>query len=290
MGSEKKRYAKFFKFHGEGSGMFKKVLIGTGAGVVVLGLLFGRDAVSIVSTAASQVSQTARNAMSVDFEIDRAHAMIKDLDPEIRRNMHLIAKEEVEVERLESEVERTRLQLADSRENIMRLKSDLDSDAGSYYYGGRRYTVTQVKTDLSNRFERHKTKEGTLEKLEKILQARRSSLDAARQKLEGMMAAKRQLEVDVANLQARQKMVEVAQTTSDINFDDSHLARTKELINAISTRIDVAERMVNADVHFQDEIPLDAQEATDEDLADEITAYFGDDEADQPARLAAHAE
>ena len=46
--------------------------------------------------------------MPIEFQIERARDMIKDLVPEIRKNMHVIAKEEVEVKRLDE-------QIADSR-------------------------------------------------------------------------------------------------------------------------------------------------------------------------------
>ena len=61
-----------------------------------------------------------------------------------------------------------------------------------------------------------------------------------------MLAAKRELEVDVENLQARMTMVEVAQTTSPVAIDDSHLSSTRRVVDDIRTRIDVAERMVPA--------------------------------------------
>ena len=141
MCSKENRFANLCKFKGEGSGMIKKVLIGTGAGVVVLGLLFGRDAVGIVTTATDQLSQSVRDSVPVEFEIERARGMIKDLDPEIRRNMHVIAKEEVEVEKLEKQIAESREQLAESQEKIIRLQNDIDTiDDGSYYYGDRRYT------------------------------------------------------------------------------------------------------------------------------------------------------
>lgn len=88
-----------------------------------------------------------------------------------------------------------------------------------------------------------------------------------------MLAAKSQLEVDVENLDARLKMVEVAQTTSDFNFDDSKLSQTKELVDLVRTRIEVAEKLVNADLEYYDRIPLDEADA-DRDITEEVTEYF----------------
>ena len=46
---------------------------------------------------------------------------------------------------------------------------------------------------------------------------------------------------EVENLEAQMKMVEVAQTASEFNFDDSQLSRTRKLLDDIRTRVEVAE-------------------------------------------------
>ena len=84
-----------------------------------------------------------------------------------------------------------------------------------------------------------------------------------------------QLEVDVANLEARQEMVKVAQSTSEFNFDDSRLSRTKELVRDIGCRIDVAEKLVHAETTYPGQISLDDQKASG-DITEQITAYFED--------------
>ena len=91
-----------------------------------------------------------------------------------------------------------------------------------------------------------------------------------------MLAAKQQLEVDVENLEARLKIVEVAQTTSELYFDDSHLTRTKELINDINTRIEVSARLLDVQTDFHAPIPLELPKEM-EDISDQITEYFTTD-------------
>lgn len=250
--------------------MIKRSLWIGGVVTVLLGLLWGQ---SYVFTTWGMMKQSVKNSVPVDFELKRARQMIKDLQPEIEKNMYLIAREETEVAKLERQLARAEEQLADDREDILRLKDDLDSGSESFVYAGRAYTAKQVKTDLEHRFNQYKTKEATLEAKRKVLAARQRSLLAARDKLEGMLAARRQLQVDVENLEARLKMVEVAQTTSDFNFDDSRLARTRELIEEIGDRIEVAERLVNSDVQLSGSIPLDEPEA-EQDVTEEITEYF----------------
>lgn len=253
--------------------MFKKLLlVGTGS-TLVLGLVFGTGAASYVSTTASRLQEQVKGSVPVEFELDRARQMIKNLTPEIRRNMHLIAKEEVEVERMQLQVSKLQNGLNGDQADLLRLKTDLDEGKTTYVYASHSYSRDQVQTDLSSRFTRYKTQDATRVKLESILRAREKGLSAARAKLDGMLSSKRQLEVNVENLEARMKMVEVAQTTSDFQFDDSHLARTKSLLRDIQTRIEVAERLVDSEGYFAEEIQLNQPEVAD--VSDEVAAYFG---------------
>jgi hypothetical protein len=102
--------------------------------------------------------------------------------------------------------------------------------------------------------------------------ARERNLDAAQQKLAAMINARRKLEVDVQNLEAKNKLVEVAQASSEYVFDDSQLARAKELITDIRTQLDVAAKLANADVNIETEIPLDDTAPTD--ITDQVAEYF----------------
>jgi hypothetical protein len=62
-------------------------------------------------------------------------------------------------------------------------------------------------------------------------------------------------------------------------FDDSQLARCKELITDIRTRLDVAAKLANADVNIEVEIPID--EATPSDITDQVAEYFDLNGADE---------
>ena len=68
---------------------------------------------------------------------------------------------------------------------------------------------------------------------------------------------------------------DMAQTTSEFNFDDSQLARTKDLISEIQTRIDVAEKLVNSEGMIYGEIPLEEDEQETNDVLLEMAEYFG---------------
>jgi chromosome segregation ATPase len=252
--------------------MVKKGIAIGGAALLLLGLLFGKDWGSYVVTAATGVKNSVHDSIPVTFEIERAKRMIRDLDPEVHRNMHLIAKEEVEVSNLREQIEVAERQLAKSKSDIERLTRDLKQGGSEFVYAGKSYSEKQVENDLARRFDQFKVKSSTMEKLQQVLAARERGLSAGREKLKAMQASKQQLEVDVANMEARLEMVRVAQSTSDFNFDDSHLARTRELVQDIGTRIDVAEKLVNAETSYPGQIDLEETEHTN--ITEQITEYF----------------
>lgn len=251
--------------------MVKKGIFAGGAVLLLLGLLFGKDAFSYASTSLGWVRNTVDEKVPVAFQIQRAKDMIKGLAPEIRRNMEMIAKEEVDVHRLKQQLANGEKGLAKSKSEIERLTKDLKRGDSTFIYCGKGYTAREVETDLTQRFETYKVKEATLEKLEQIVAARERGLAAGREKLKAMQAAKTQLEVDVANLEARMEMVRVAQTTSEFNFDDSRLARTKDLVKNIGCKIDVAEKLVNV-TDSSGHINLDEPESTN--IIEQVTKYF----------------
>src|SRR4028118_427070 len=84
--------------------MMKKGLVGVGLGALGLGLLFGTAAPSYVRTAFQNVRHSAKDAVPVQFEIDRARQEIAALEPAIHDNIEALANSEVDVKHLEREI------------------------------------------------------------------------------------------------------------------------------------------------------------------------------------------
>ncbi|MGN6136199.1 MAG: hypothetical protein ACTHOU_17065 [Aureliella sp.] len=261
--------------------MIKKLVLLSGLAIGGLVFVYGTSLRSYVRTGWNSAGDQVRQTVPIQWEIKRARQMIEDLKPEIAANMQLVAREEVGVERLAGEVAAKNQQIAKAKQDILRLKGNLESGSTHFVYAGRNYTGQQVKDDLAGRFKQFQVHEKTATKLAQILTARERNLDAARRKLDEMLSAKRQLEVEVENLQARLTMVEVAQTASPVSIDDSQLSSTRQLLDEIRTRIDVAEKLASSEGALEGSIPLD--EAASDDLLGEIADYFGDGRAEVEA-------
>jgi chromosome segregation ATPase len=260
--------------------MVKKGLI-VGAAVALLAVLFATPFTrSYVMTWWEDGKQFVNELESTKHQIKRARTMIKDLDQPIRNCEHLVAKADVELEGLEANLADVKTDLDQRYADIMRLKSHLDNGGGTFVVADRSYSEDRVEEDLELRFAKYRTREATRDNLEQVIDARRKGVQAARKKLEEMRAAKGTLIVEVENLESRLTMIEAKQAASDINVDDSALAQTKELVQSIKTRLDVADKMLNSDTEVHDLIPLDNEEAkADSNISARITEYFEEKQA-----------
>lgn len=268
--------------------MIKKAIMGA-AGLSMLAAVmgvfcFGWDSASYVTTGVDSVRTSVRDQVPVGFEIQRARKMIADLVPDIHQNMHVIAEQEVEVKKLEQRIQKNETEMAKQRDAMLSIKNDLSSVRETFTYAGRTYTQSQVKAELASRFDRYKTQDATLVSLKQTLGARQSGLSSARKKLDGMVAAKRQLEVDVENLEAQLKLVEAAQTTANYQFDDSRLGRAKELVESLRTRLDVTQKILTQESEYVGQIEVDSEAPAD--IADQVADYFKTDKTEAKPQVA----
>lgn len=252
--------------------MLKKMIVAGGALALLSSLSVGVPLWSYARCGISGVTTAASDAMPLEWELKRARQLIVDLEPEIQQNARRIAEEKIAVNHLTNELESTTDSLAKAKSNIARLNDDLSEGTHVYAYGGRTYTSAQVKADLTKRAKRYKTREQTSEKLNQMLTARQASLDAAHQQMDAMLGQKRQLEVEVENLQARLAALRVAQTNSSFSIDNSALSRTRELIDSIEARIDGEETTLSVQTEYVGEINLD--EPSEADLDDLVSSIL----------------
>ncbi len=272
--------------------MIKKAVIGTVAALLLGGFVFGRDVFSYMKTAGSSVRDAVKREVPIEFEVERARKMVERLVPEIRDSMHVIAEQQVDIEHMSRDITRKSDEISRQKSAIITLKGDLEKGGSTFQYASRTYTSQEVKRDLAQRFARFKTAEETLKRDQEILKAREKALRAHEQKLDGMLAAKKDLEVQVEQLGARLKTLQAAQTVSSLEIDDSELTRVKKLIAELNKQLDVKEKMLDADGKFVGLIPVEepVTEVPVENITQEINTYFQGDAKPEQAPTTAKVE
>ncbi|MCH2181208.1 MAG: hypothetical protein MK108_04310 [Mariniblastus sp.] len=256
--------------------MFKKLTLGVLGVVLIGGLLFGNRIVPYAKTAYEKVRATAQDTVPISFQIDAAKEQLKKIDPEIKDMVWQIAKEKAQIKRLSSEMVLQEENMSKRYDEMITLRKHLET--GDEFYvatNGKAYANDRVKEDLAHRFSVYKTAEKTFEKSKQIQELREQALETALVKLEQAQSIQRELQVQIENLNARQRMVDVAKTASNIHIDDSQLARTQGMIDEISAKIDTEEEMLNLAPKYFGQIPVSQDEiVSDRDILQEMDDYF----------------
>ena len=247
------------------------VLVLVGAALIG-GLFFGRDLVSYVHSSARSVQNAVKDAVPIEFELKRARDTLENIIPEMHANIKMIAQEEVEIGALKADIERSQDSLAQEAKGIKILRTALGNDQPTYRFADRSYTHTQVKDDLSGRFERYKEAEMVLASKQHLLTNRQKALQAAEQMLDKTRSQKRLLEDKISALEGQYRLVKAASTGSNLNLDNSRIAQTEKIINEIKKRLDVAEHVMAHESHFVDSIPVET--VPEKDLLDQIDEHF----------------
>jgi hypothetical protein len=127
-------------------------------GMAVLGVAgvvcFGRSLPSYIRSSGNILTSAVKDAIPIEFEIQRARDALDALVPEMHANLRLVAAEEVDVANLEKEVGRQRESVADETAKVQKLRGNLDAKLASFDLGGHDYKRTDVVEELSRRFER----------------------------------------------------------------------------------------------------------------------------------------
>ena len=258
--------------------MIKKAIIGTAAAMLVGGLVFGREVFSYARTWGSSVRDAVKAEVPLEFEIQRARELVENLVPDIRNCMHVIAEQQVDIENLHADIAARHGDLSQQKQAILALRHDLESGNNKFVYASRTYTSDQVRRDLATRFERFKAAEQLLARDRQILQAREDALRHNEEKLDQMLVAKGDLEVQIEQLGARLNAVQAKQTVATLEIDDSQLARARKLIRDLNKQLDVREKMLDAQGKFTGLIPVDTEpQIPVDDITDKIDAYFDKD-------------
>jgi len=256
-------------------GMFKHSLIGAGVLLVAGSFIFGRDVFSYAKTWGSSVRNYVKAEVPLEFEVQRAREMVEELVPDIRDCMHVIAEQQVDIEYRTADVNRRTTALGKQKNDILALRSDLGTGKSTFRYASRTYTSDEVKRDLALRFEQFKFAEESIGRDRQIVEARDKTLRANEQKLDTLLDSKKELEVQLEQLEARLKTVRAAEAASELEFDDTQLARAKKLIRDLNRQLDVKDKLLASEGKFSGLIPVEAAvETAIENVSERIDEYF----------------
>jgi len=245
------------------------ILVGTG---LIGSMFFGKDMLSYARSSAKSVQTAVKDSVPIEFELKRAKDMLEEVIPEMHANIKMISQEEVEIAALQADIEKSQQNLNEEAQRVQKLRKALNINQASYTFGDRQFTRTDVKQDLSHRFERYKEAELVFASKQHLLANRQRTLHAALQLLDETRSQKRLLEDKISALEGQYRLVKAASVGSPISIDQGKLAKTEKLISDIKKRLDVAERVLSHESRFVQTIPVDT--VSEVDLLTQIDDHF----------------
>ncbi|HZN40601.1 MAG TPA: hypothetical protein VFD82_17490 [Planctomycetota bacterium] len=238
-----------------------KWMLLSGAVLGGAGFLFlGTDFPSYLGTMASSVRESVTGAIPVEIELKRAEGLIRQIDPQIDRCKLDLARAQIELENLQNSV--THLEkVTGAEEKKLKVGAKLLSGDGTAEVmlasdsGAHR---RRVNADLARTKDSYVNNVAILKVKRALIERQTRAVEAASQRLEAVRTERGALEDQVATLKTQKMQVEALTAQSKrIDLDDSALSQAKEVIKNVKERLDVAQRMLENDMVFQGEDPVE---------------------------------
>src|SRR5262245_25085709 len=133
--------------------MLKKLLIGTAVLTGVALLVVGPAVFSHARHALGAVRSSVEEAFPIEYELQRAERLVRDIGPEIDKARRAVAEEQVEISDLEREVLGLEKKISDGEHKVKVKNAALKTGEKSFTFAGRVYSRTQVENDLRLTFD-----------------------------------------------------------------------------------------------------------------------------------------
>ncbi|MEL7497493.1 MAG: hypothetical protein AAFN77_07775 [Planctomycetota bacterium] len=263
--------------------MCKKISLGVLGLALIAGLLFGGRLLPYAQTAYQNIQDAADDRVPIDFKIDAAKTQLNKVTNDIQDMVYEIAKEQVQVKRLAADLQRQEDMLQESYDEMMTLREHLET-SDQYYVAtnNQKYSRERVEEDLRHRFSLYKTAEATKNKQAEILRVRKTSLQSAWTKLDQTKAQQRELEFQIENLTARNRMNEVIASANQLELDSSNISATKQMVDELDAKISAQEEVLNIAPKYYGQIPVNEDvQAQDSNILDDMDTYFKKSQDDQ---------
>jgi peptidoglycan hydrolase CwlO-like protein len=258
----------------------KKVVLGTVLGAGALFVALHTPVGSSIRTAFDWTGTSIKKTFvspetEAQFEIDRTRREIAELEPAIKENLVNVANAEMEVKKLEREIDAIKANHATEAEILTTLRSSLDT--GDFKLAGNvTYTADEIKSELSQRLPRYKQTSATIKIKEDTLKSKKKLVLAANQELSQMQAAKQGALAELAAIEARLKMIETTKERNNFNFDKTGnaMTRLKSSLADLHDKVDVIARTAELEGQFSGSTnPVIIEPKTD--VLKEMDAEFG---------------
>jgi chromosome segregation ATPase len=219
--------------------MCKKLVILGIVGFIAVSAVRGSKIESYLRSELASLRERAESNIPPEKEIVRLRNEVKNLDKDIMVVVNQLAKERVEVNQLREKTDELRARQSKEKELLNARAAAIKNATEQVIFGDRKLSVNAAKSELEESVTRYSTNQKSLEALELALGSREKIRDGLEKQLETMKNQKSELTATVDALEAQLTALKLRQMESKYQNDDTRLARIKEDIRALKTKLEV---------------------------------------------------
>jgi hypothetical protein len=226
--------------------MFRKIAIAVGAVLLGLVIVCYTSLPSLVHVKCNDVFSWMDRQVPIETKIKQLRLETDKIDNEIKANLGKLAKLEVETQDLEQKVVVLRTEQADRKKDISAMATKLETKTEQDSKKDLRGLTNQLDLAVNT----YQVKDAKLKSMEKLLDAKRQTLEAAHQKISSMKDQRDELRVTIAKLETRKELVDIKTQQSTIEISDSRITHCRQLANDINTQLSEKEHFADLQAQY----------------------------------------
>jgi len=257
--------------------MCKKVWIAGVAVAVALSVITFTRVGSHLRVWKKDFSTYVQQQIPPEQEIARLKMDLDNLAKEDDRHFDRVAKQIVEVKRLEATVSKLKEEHKIHEARLVEMTRSLVGEEKLVTYKGEKYDRSRLQAEYRQSGQRFQVDEETLKSKDEQLSLKKQSLESNRKKLADLKLVREQMRTELVRLETALTQERQAQAAEEHTLDDASYRNLRKEVDAVKDRIEVLKqkRVLRGDV----ESPIRATEQRKEQeqaIDNYLNARFGD--------------
>jgi len=219
--------------------MLKKMVILGVIGFVAVTALGGTKLASYIRSEINAARERAESNIPPEKEVARLRSELKLLDKDLVTVINELAKQRVAVKELQSDTDSLAVRQTKELEQLQVRGKAIESAEGHVTFGTRTVNIADAKVELEADVKRYTAAQKSLESMQALLANRIKVRDSLEKQLEAMKTQKAELTAAVDDMEAQLAALKLAQMESKYQTDDTRLAKIKEDLRKLKTKVDV---------------------------------------------------
>jgi chromosome segregation ATPase len=219
--------------------MLKKMVILSVLGFIAVAAFSGTKVASYIRSEVRSARQHAEDSIPPEKEIARLRSEVGQLDKDSKALVHQLAKKRVEVNQLKDDVDGLATKQSAEKARLLARAEIIDKAEGQVTLDNRPMSVEAAKVKLEAEVKTYKSAQKKLEATQARLDSFIKQRDALEKQFETMQTLKTELSAAIDEKEAELTVLNLHQMESKYQTDDTRVAKIKEDLRKLGTKLDV---------------------------------------------------